>query len=75
MIQDSDLFPNVKIDSSVAVGYTFQPFDPEKAPYGQIELMEVQKGVPVVPETSWGNKASVEERDSIIKYLTEREAA
>ena len=75
MIQDSDLFPNVKIDSSVAVGYSFQPFDPVNAPFGQIELMEMQKGVPVVPETSWGNKASVEERDNIIKYLTERKLA
>lgn len=75
MIQDSDLFPNVKIDSSVAVGYTFQPFDSEKAPFGQIELMEIQKGVPCVDESSWGNKATVEERDAIINYLIERKAA
>lgn len=70
MIQDSEMFPNVKIDSSVAVGYTFQPFDPVKAPFGQIELMEMQKGVPVIAEERWEEKADEEERDAIIKYLT-----
>lgn len=70
MIQDTDLLPGVKVDSSVAVGYTFQPYDPESAPYGQIELMEVQKGVPVIPEECWGEKASPSQRDDIINYLT-----
>lgn len=70
MIKDSELLPGVKIDSSVAVGYTFQPFDAEKAPYGQIELMEIQKGVPCVSKDSWEGKATEAERDVIIKYLT-----
>ena len=72
MIQDSDLLPNVKIDSSVAVGYSFQPFHPEKAPFGQIELMEIQKGVPCVNEDQWGEKATPEVRDDIINYLVNR---
>lgn len=72
MIQDSDLFPNVKIDSSVAIGYTFQPFDPIKAPYGQIELMEIQKDVSCVAEKHWGKKATPEVRDDIINYLVNR---
>lgn len=70
MIKDSELLPNVMIDSSVAVGYTFQPFDAEKSPYGQIELMEIQKGVPCINESSWESKATESERDAIIKYLT-----
>ncbi|WGH24493.1 hypothetical protein EAb13_CDS0075 [Acinetobacter phage EAb13] len=70
MIQDSPMFPNVKIDSSVAVGYTFQPFDKVNAPFGQIELHEMQKGVPVIPEDRWEAKATAEERDLIIDYLT-----
>ena len=72
MIQDSDLLPNVKIDSSVAVGYTFQPFHPEKAPFGQIELFEIQKGLSCIPEDRWGEKANNEERDIILNYLTEK---
>jgi len=70
MIQDSPMFPNVKIDSSVAVGYTFQPFDKVNAPFGQIELHEMQKGVPVIAEDRWEAKATAEERDLIIDYLT-----
>lgn len=72
MIQDSDLFPNVKIDSSVAIGYTFQPFHKEAAPFGQIELHEIQKGVACIPEDRWEERATDEERDLIIQYLTER---
>ena len=75
MIQDSDLLPNVKIDSSVAMGYTFQPYHPEKAPFGQIELMEMQKGLSCIPEDRWGEKASNEERDIILNYLIERKEA
>lgn len=71
MIQDNFMFPNVKIDSSVAIGATFQPFDPDKAPFGQIELMEIQKGVSCVSEEHWGKKATVEVRDTIINYLIE----
>lgn len=73
MIQDSDLFPNVKIDSSVAIGYTFQPFHKEAAPFGQIELHEIQKGVACIPEDRWEERATDEERDLIIDYLTKRE--
>ena len=72
MIQDSDLLPNVKIDSSVAVGYSYQPFHPEKAPFGQIELFEIQKGVPCVNEDQWGEKADPEARDRIIDYLVNK---
>ena len=72
MIQDSDLLPNVKIDSSVAIGYSYQPFHPEKALFGQIELFEMQKGLACIPEDRWGEKASKDERDTIINYLVER---
>ena len=70
MIKDTPLLSNVSLDSSVAIGYTFQPFDPEKAPYGQIELMEIQKGVPCIAVDRVGEKATKEERDIIINYLT-----
>ena len=70
MIKDTPLLSNVSLDSSVAIGYTFQPFDPEKAPYGQIELMEIQKGVPCIAIDRVGEKATMQERESIINYLT-----
>lgn len=70
MIQDTELLPDVKVDSSVAVGYTFQPFDKDSAPFGQIELHELDKGVPCVDEARWGEKATPEEIEKIVNYLT-----
>ena len=40
-----------------------------------IELHEIQKGVPVIPEDRWESKATPEERDLIIDYLTIQRAA
>lgn len=74
MIKDTPLFPNVLIDSSVAIGYTFQPFDAEKAPYGQIELHEMQKGLSCIPKERWEERASNDERNTIIEYLSNRAA-
>ena len=70
MIKDTPLLPNVSLDSSVAVGYTFQPFDRESAPFGQIELMEMNKDVPCIHPERIGEKATEQEREDIIKYLT-----
>ena len=70
MIKDTPMLPNVSLDSSVAIGYTFQPFDPVKAPYGQIELMELQKGVPYISVDREGKKATEKERETVINYLT-----
>lgn len=74
MIKDTELFPNVLIDSSVAIGYTFQPFDAQKAPYGQIELHEMQKGLACIPKDRWEQRATNDERNIIIDYLTKRAA-
>ena len=70
MIQDSELLQGVKIDSSIAVGYTYQPFNKEQAPYGQIELMEMDDGVPCIHPERIGEKATEQEREDIINYLT-----
>lgn len=40
MVDHPDLFPTLKLDASPAVGTTFEPWDLEKAPLGQIELFE-----------------------------------
>lgn len=69
MIEPAGLINNLKLDSSLAVGKTLQPWSLDKAPNGQIELMEIQKGVPCVPESSWGKAANDEERQAIIDYI------
>lgn len=71
---DDEFFSDVELDSSIAVGYNFAPFGTKgSARYGQIELSEINRGVPCVPESSWGNPATLEERKAIIDYLTHRE--
>jgi len=69
MIEGAGLINNLKLDSSLAIGKTLQPWSLDKAPNGQIELMEIQKGVPCVAESSWGNAANDEERQAILDYI------
>lgn len=75
MVEDSDLFPDVKLDSSIAVGYNFRPFSLEgSGVYGQIELSEINKDVPCVVEDSYGKAATDTEKEAIIHYLSKRSA-
>lgn len=74
MIADSPMFPNIALDSSIAIGYTFQPYHPEHAKFGQIELMEMNKGLACIAEDRWEKAASNDERQAIIDYLVKRAA-
>lgn len=69
MVEDGGLMQNLKLDSSLAVGKTLQPWNKDKAPSGQVELMEMQKGLPCVPEDRWGKRATREEREAILNYI------
>lgn len=40
MCDHPDIFPTLKLDCSPAIGRTFEPWHPTKAPFGQIELNE-----------------------------------
>ena len=72
MIDGQGLFKDLQLDSSLAIGYTFQPFNPDTAPYGQVELSEMPKGLPCIAEDRWGKKATRDEIQIIINYLTNR---
>ncbi|AJD82950.1 DNA polymerase I [Achromobacter phage JWF] len=69
MIEPAGLINNLKLDSSLAVGKTLQPWSLDKAPNGQIELMEIQDGVPAVSADRWGKAANDEERQAIVDYI------
>lgn len=69
MIEPAGLINNLKLDSSLAVGKTLQPWSLDRAPNGQIELMEIQKGVPCVVEDAWGKAANDEQRQAIVDYI------
>jgi DNA polymerase I-like protein with 3'-5' exonuclease and polymerase domains len=68
MIDHPDMFTKCKLDASPAVGLTFEPWHPEKAPFGQIELYELPK-LAVVPDTSVNNRASDDETEAVVDYL------
>ena len=71
MIEDNGMFPNVKLDSSISIGYNFQPFSPNgSGSLGQIELMEINKNVPCISPERYGKKATPEEIKTIVNYLT-----
>lgn len=69
MIEGGGVMRNCVLDSSLAIGRSFQPYDPVKAPQGQIELSEMNKGLPCVPRDRWGQRATEVERADILAYL------
>jgi len=69
MIDGEGIFDNVMIDSSMAMGRNYLAFNAEKNPKGLVELMEIDKNLPCIPENRWGGKATDEETSSILGYL------
>ena len=69
MIDGEGIFDNVMIDSSMAMGRNYLAFNAEKNPKGLVELMEIDKNLPCIPENRWGEAATDEETDLIIDYL------
>ena len=69
MIEGEGIFDNVMIDSSMAMGRNYLAFNAEKNPKGLVELMEIDKNLPCIPENRWGGKATDEETSSILDYL------
>lgn len=65
-----DFFKSCKANCSVAIGRTYQPWNLERAPYGQIELDEANKGLPFLPKERWEQKMTDEEIEAAIEYLT-----
>jgi len=57
------------IDSSMAMGRNYLAFNAEKNPRGLVELMEIDKGLPCIPENRWGCKATDSEVGLVLDYL------
>ncbi|TIQ65167.1 MAG: hypothetical protein E5X41_13325 [Mesorhizobium sp.] len=64
-----DIFKACKLDSSPALGVTFEPYDPKKAPAGQIELYEAPKLPGVLPEDTEGQRLNDDQVLSVVDYL------
>jgi len=69
MIDGEGIFDNVVIDSSMAMGRNYLAFNADTNPKGLVELMEMDKNLPCIPETRWGQKATDNEVGLILDHL------
>lgn len=69
MIDGEGIFDNVVIDSSMAMGRNYLAFNADTNPKGLVELMEMDKKLPCIPEDRWGQKATDEETGLILDHL------
>jgi len=69
MIDGEGIFSNVMIDSSMAMGRNYLAFNPEKNPKGLVELMEMDKNLPCIDPSRWGQKATDNEVGLILDYM------
>lgn len=67
MADHKDLFPTLALDSSPAIGRNFEPWNPVKAPFGQIELYEPPKEI--VGEKLAGQRLDRAGVDLVLDYL------
>lgn len=75
MCDHPDLVSWLKLDGTVSVGKTLEPYHEKKAPYGQIELDEAPELEGYVPAELEGTKLSDEYRQNVVDYLMERPAS
>lgn len=68
MCHHPDIFPDVILDATASIGYTFEPFSEDKAPLGQFELDEAQE-CDFLDENRWGEKLNEVEISTVIKYM------
>ena len=61
------LMKTCRLNSSVSMGRTFEPFDAKKAPLGQVELDEAPN-VDWLPEEVWGGKLNDEQIKKVLDF-------
>lgn len=64
-----DLFTACKLDSAPALGVTFEPYHPEKAPAGQIELHEAPLLPGVLPKETKDQRLNDDQVRAVVDYL------
>lgn len=69
MCNHPDLVQWLKLDGTISVGNTLEPYHPVKAPYGQIELDEAPLIQGVVPPEFEGKALPKELRQKVVDYL------
>lgn len=70
MLTHPDMFEKCLLDCSASIGLTYQPFDKNKAPYGQIELSELPK-LDFVDSSFYGKGSNDLILNNILDYFQE----
>lgn len=68
MMNHPDIFKRLKLDATPAIGLTFEPFNSEKASFGQIELFEAPK-LDCLPKEVWGERLDDDQTRLVVDYL------
>ncbi|MBI1261289.1 MAG: hypothetical protein GC184_06165 [Rhizobiales bacterium] len=68
MTDHKDIIHNLPLHCTIAIGKTFEPFDEQKAPMGQVELDEAPY-VDWLPETAHGQVLNDNEIDLVIQHM------
>lgn len=69
MCNHPDLVSWLKLDGTVSVGRTLEPYHPTKAPFGQVELDEAPELEGYIPKELKDTKLSIEYRHNVVSYL------
>lgn len=68
MMDHQDIFPTLKLDATPSVGLTFEPWNSEKAPVGQVELFEAPR-FDFLPATAHGGRLNDNQVVEVVDYL------
>ena len=69
MCSHPDLVSWLKLDGTVSVGRTLEPYHPTKAPFGQVELDEAPELEGYIPKELKDTKLTTEYRHNVVAYL------
>ena len=71
MCDHPEIIQNLCVDATASMGRTFEPYHPEKAPFGQIELDEAPPLPGWIPEDTIDQRLNEAQIEQVIHYLFE----
>jgi hypothetical protein len=73
MCEHPTVIANLAVDATASIGRTFEPYDPKKAPYGQIELDEAPTLPGWLPVETKDQRLDEKQIQQVIHYLFEEQ--
>lgn len=73
MCDHPDLVSELKLDGTISIGKTLEPYHPVKAPFGQIELDEAPHLEGYIPESLADTKLDDAHRQRVVDYLMNKD--